>query len=102
MTLAFIVTIPADAFENADGLTINLKAGSRDLSFPAPAYYFGFALPNFYFHMATAYNILRANGVEVGKRDFLGGVRHEDSTADHRHADGNDVPDPVRAGAGQP
>ena len=72
-TLAFIGAISTDAFDKADGLTINVKAGPRELSFPAPQYYFGFALPNFYFHMSTAYNILRANGVEIGKRDFLGG-----------------------------
>ena len=72
-TLAFIATVPADAFANADGLTIAVKAGPRELTFPAAQYYFGFALPNFYFHMSTAYNILRSNGVEIGKGDFLGG-----------------------------
>jgi uncharacterized protein len=72
-TLAFIATIPADAFANAEARTINVKAGPRELTFPAPSYYFSFALPNFYFHMATAYNILRSNGVEIGKTDFLGG-----------------------------
>lgn len=72
-TLAFIATVPTDAFANADGLTITVKAGPRELTFAAPQYYFGFALPNFYFHMSTAYNILRSNGVEIGKGDFLGG-----------------------------
>ena len=72
-TLAFIATVPADAFADADGLIITVKAGPRELTFPAPQYYFGFALPNFYFHMSTAYNILRSNGVEIGKGDFLGG-----------------------------
>ncbi len=37
-----------------------------------PSYLAHFVLPNFYFHLATAYDILRAAGVEVGKRDFLG------------------------------
>ena len=37
-------------------------------------YIFHFALPNFYFHLTTAYGILRHNGVEIGKRDFLGAV----------------------------
>ena len=37
-------------------------------------YLIGFALPNFYFHVTTAYNILRHNGVEIGKRDFIGQV----------------------------
>jgi len=40
----------------------------------AAAYVFRFALPNFYFHSATAYDILRHNGVELGKRDFMGQV----------------------------
>ena len=71
-TIAFINTIPADAFENAEERTINVKAGPRELSFPAAQYYHGYAVPNFYFHMTTCYNILRANGVEVGKTDFLG------------------------------
>ena len=71
-TIAFINTIPADAFENAEERTIKVKAGPRELSFPAAQYYHGYAVPNFYFHMTTCYNILRANGVEVGKTDFLG------------------------------
>jgi hypothetical protein len=71
-TLAFIATIPDAAFEGAEARTISLKAGSRDLTFPAPFYYHSFAVPNFYFHMATAYNILRTNGIEIGKVDFLG------------------------------
>ena len=72
-TVEFIATIPADAFAAADGRTINVKAGSRDLTFAALQYYQSYALPNFYFHLTTAYAILRANGVEIGKSDFLGG-----------------------------
>lgn len=71
-TIAFIQTIPDAAFEGAEDRTITLKAGPRELTFPAPQYYHGFAVPNFFFHMTTAYNILRANGVEIGKTDFLG------------------------------
>jgi hypothetical protein len=71
-TIAFLATIPADAFDGAEARTIAVKAGPRELSFPAAQYYHGYAVPNFYFHMTTAYNILRANGVEVGKTDFLG------------------------------
>ena len=72
-TIAFISTIPAEAYADADGRTINVKAGPRELSFPAPQYYAGYAIPNFYFHLTTAYAILRSNGIEVGKVDFLGG-----------------------------
>lgn len=71
-TVAFIATIPADAFDSADARTITVKAGPRELTFPAAQYYFGYAIPNFYFHMTTAYNILRTSGVDVGKVDFLG------------------------------
>ena len=44
------------------------------MTFKGHAYLIGFGLPNFYFHLATAYNILRHNGVEIGKRDFIGQV----------------------------
>ena len=72
-TLDFIATIPADAFADADARVITLKAGPRELTFPAATYLHSFAIPNFYFHMTTAYAILRANGLEIGKGDFLGG-----------------------------
>ena len=72
-TIAFIATIPDAAFEGAEARSITVKAGPRELTFPAPQYLSGYAIPNFYFHMATAYNILRSNGVEIGKGDFLGG-----------------------------
>ena len=71
-TIAFIATIPADGYDAAEARVITVKAGPRELTFPAVQYYNGYAVPNFYFHMSTAYNILRANGVPVGKTDFLG------------------------------
>lgn len=72
-TIAFIQTIPETAYDGAESRTITVKAGPRELTFPAPQYYSGYAIPNFYFHMSTAYNILRLNGVQIGKVDFLGG-----------------------------
>lgn len=72
-TLAFIQTIPDAAFDGAEARTITVKAGPRELTFPATQYLHSYAVPNFYFHMTTCYNILRANGVEIGKVDFLGG-----------------------------
>lgn len=72
-TIAFITTIPDEAFADAESRTIMVKAGPRELTFSAPQYYGSYAIPNFFFHMTTAYAILRANGVEVGKGDFLGG-----------------------------
>ena len=72
-TIAFITSIPDAAFADAESRTISVKAGPRELSFPAPQYFGSYAIPNFYFHMTTVYAILRSNGVEVGKGDFLGG-----------------------------
>lgn len=71
-TLEFLASIPADAYAEADNRSIAVKAGPQDLSFPALQYYHGYAVPNFYFHMSSCYNILRANGVAIGKTDFLG------------------------------
>ncbi|MDE2220243.1 MAG: DUF1993 family protein, partial [Gammaproteobacteria bacterium] len=51
---------------------INVKAGQRELSFKGLAYLTGYALPNFYFHYTTAYAILRHNGLELSKPDFIG------------------------------
>ncbi len=72
-TIDYLKTISDDAFEGAEARTITIKAGPRELTFPALQYYHSYAIPNFYFHMATAYNILRSNGVDIGKVDFLGG-----------------------------
>jgi hypothetical protein len=50
-----------------------LKLRGQETSFSGQAYLLTFALPNFFFHVVTAYDILRHNGVEIGKADFLGG-----------------------------
>jgi hypothetical protein len=49
-----------------------MRDGSK-LDFDGATYVNHFALPNLYFHLTTAYNILRHNGVAIGKRDFIGG-----------------------------
>ncbi len=72
-TLDFMTGVPEAAFEDAEDRTIDMKAGTRELTFTGSDYLSIFATPNFYFHMSTAYNILRHNGVEIGKVDFLGG-----------------------------
>ena len=63
-----------DDFDGADRKPIELKLGSQTMTFTGSSYIAGFVLPNFYFHMTTAYNILRHMGVDVGKRDFLAGL----------------------------
>ncbi len=59
-------------FEGADEREVVLKFPSTTLNFHGQSYVQQFVLPNFYFHVTTAYNILRHNGVELGKRDYLG------------------------------
>ncbi|MDE2385432.1 MAG: DUF1993 domain-containing protein [Alphaproteobacteria bacterium] len=49
-----------------------IKVGGKDTPMSALAYFNGYVLPNFYFHMTTAYNILRGMGVPLGKADFMG------------------------------
>ena len=58
-----------DALENRD---IQFKLGERGMPFIARDFVLSFSLPNFYFHAATAYDILRTKGVPIGKRDFMG------------------------------
>ncbi|HLZ67529.1 MAG TPA: DUF1993 domain-containing protein [Aliidongia sp.] len=70
----FVRSLPAAQFEGAEDRPITLKVGGHTLNFTGTTYLFGFGLPNFYFHVTTAYDILRHAGVEIGKRDFLGAV----------------------------
>ena len=71
-TLAFIATVKAAQIDGSEEKDIVLKLQGRDVPFRGMQYLLGFAWPNFYFHAATAYGILRHNGVEIGKRDFIG------------------------------
>jgi hypothetical protein len=71
-TIEFMKTVPEAAFEGAEDRNVVMNFGPEERTFGGTAYYEGFAAPNFYFHMTTAHNILRHNGVAIGKRDFLG------------------------------
>lgn len=74
-TIAYLETVTPDMLADAETREVVLRLGpDRSITFDGLAYLFDFALPNFYFHIATAYDILRHNGVPLGKRDFLGGV----------------------------
>jgi len=66
--------LPAD-LEGADTREIVFKTGRGDMRFLGEGYLLSFALPNFYFHLTTAYDILRHNGLELSKRDYLGQVQ---------------------------
>ena len=62
---------PAD-FEGAEDRILTLTQNGREREMTGLDYFLNSALPNFYFHLTTAYGILRHNGVEIGKRDFMG------------------------------
>jgi len=72
-TLEYIDTVPAAAFEGSEDRDIKIPLRDRTLDMKGLPFLQNWALPNFFFHHVTAYNILRHNGVDVGKRDFLGG-----------------------------
>ena len=73
-TLALVESFKPAQIDGSEGRTIELKLGKMEVKWNGMQYLLGFALPNFYFHAVTAYDILRHNGVELGKRDFIGDV----------------------------
>ncbi len=73
-TLAFVQDIKAGQIDGSEEKSITLKAGGRDLTLAGQAYLLNFVLPNLFFHVTTTYDILRHNGVELGKADYLGSV----------------------------
>ena len=71
-TIAFINAIESKQLENAENRDVTITVRKVDLDFKGGDYLTFWVLPNVYFHVATAYNILRHNGVELGKSEFLG------------------------------
>lgn len=71
-TIAFVESVGAGKIDGSEGRDISFTAGGREMKFTGMQYLLGYAQPNFYFHLVTAYNILRHNGVDVGKRDYIG------------------------------
>lgn len=72
-TLAYLDTFRAEQIDGSETREITLHLRSGPLSFQGQDYLLSFVLPNLFFHATTAYGILRHNGVELGKADFLGG-----------------------------
>jgi uncharacterized protein len=79
-TLEFIAKHHAEAFLGAGERKVEMKMSGGVIALTGLEYLTRFALPNFYFHLTTAYNILRHNGVVLGKSDFLGSLRRSDET----------------------
>jgi uncharacterized protein len=70
-TIDFIQTVRPAQIDGSEEKGIHLKLGAREVDYKGMQYLLGHALPNFYFHVTTAYGILRHNGVELAKRDYL-------------------------------
>jgi len=70
--LNYLAGFKPEQFEGSETKNVELKLPNRTMQFVGRDYVLGFVIPNFYFHVTTAYNILRHNGVGIGKLDFLG------------------------------
>ncbi|MGB4859925.1 MAG: DUF1993 domain-containing protein [Dokdonella sp.] len=72
-SLSFIGSFDADKFDDAAARDIVLRPGTpKERSFKGDAYLMHYGLPQFFFHVTTAYALLRHNGIAIGKRDFMG------------------------------
>lgn len=71
-TIAFVQSIDTAKIDGTEDKDLKIPLGPQERAFKGQAYLINFVLPNFYFHLTTAYNILRHCGVEIGKRDYLG------------------------------
>ena len=71
-TIAFLKTIKPEQLNGSEDKDIEVPIRGTPMTFKAEAYLKHFAMANMWFHVATAYNILRHNGVEIGKRDYMG------------------------------
>jgi uncharacterized protein len=71
-TVDFLKTLKPNQLDGKDETQITVTVGGQPRQFKAQNYLYHLAMPNFYFHCTTAYNILRELGIELGKRDFMG------------------------------
>jgi uncharacterized protein len=72
-TIALVTSIPAESINGQEARQVAIRTSpTTEMSFAGQDYLLGFALPNFLFHVVTAYNILRENGVPLGKGDYFG------------------------------
>jgi hypothetical protein len=71
-TVAFLETLKPEQIDGSEDRTVTWKTRTSERSMQGLPYLFNHVLPNVFFHVTTAYNILRHNGIEIGKQDFLG------------------------------
>jgi hypothetical protein len=72
-TLAYLATFKPADIDGQEDRDIILTPGGKEMHFKGQPYLLHWALPNFYFHVMATYAVLRHNGVDVGKMDYLGG-----------------------------
>ena len=70
--IGFLKTIAPEQIDGTEDKEIVIKRGDKETRYTGMQFLLGHATPNFYFHVTTAYNILRHNGIEIGKRDYIG------------------------------
>ena len=73
-TVDYLKSVNAKQFEGSETRTVTIVTPRQTFSFPGLAFLRHWAIPNFYFHVTTTYALLRHNGVEIGKADFLGAL----------------------------
>jgi uncharacterized protein len=73
-TLDFVQTFKAGQIDGSEQREVSIKIAGEPVAFKGQAYLLQFVLPNFFFHATISYAILRHNGVDLGKRDFMGQV----------------------------
>lgn len=71
-TIAFVNTFKPEQIDGTEEKDVVIKRGETTVTYKGQAYLLNRVLPNFFFHITTAYDILRHNGVELGKKDYLG------------------------------
>lgn len=69
---AYMASFPASVYADAATRDVIFRAGAADMTLSGAAFLMTYATPQVHFHCTTAYNILRHNGVEIGKRDYMG------------------------------
>jgi hypothetical protein len=73
-TKTFLQSVRPEQIDGSETKPIEFNAGPSALKFTGESYLLTFVLPNFFFHVTTAYDILRHRGVALGKLDYLGGI----------------------------
>lgn len=71
-TLAFIASVPREKIDGQEDRDVVVPLRDRKLEFKGQVFLLHWSLPNFFFHVTTAYDLLRHNGLEIGKSDYLG------------------------------